>query len=334
MGTVVSRISGTGRHLPARVVRNDDLRVWMDTSDDWIATRTGIRERRWVDGNLGPADLAEPAARAALAAAGRTPADIDLVLFATLSPDLNFPGSGCLLQARLGMGTVPALDLRTQCTGFLYGLATADAWIRSGMARRVLLVGAEVHSSGLDLSDRGRDVAVLFGDGAGAVVVEASEDADGPRVIDTLLHADGRGAGFLMLEAPTSRMQPRLTVEMMAEGRHYPTMDGRNVYRHAVARMPEVARALLSRNGLTTADVDVLVPHQANRRINERVAQALDIPENRVVHTIEQWGNTTAASIPTALDLAVEDGRIQRGHRVLLLAFGAGLTWGASLVRW
>lgn len=334
MGTVVSRISGTGRHLPARVVRNDDLRVWMDTSDDWIATRTGIRERRWVDGNLGPADLAEPAARAALAAAGRTPADIDLVLFATLSPDLNFPGSGCLLQARLGMGTVPALDLRTQCTGFLYGLATADAWIRSGMARRVLLVGAEVHSSGLDLSDRGRDVAVLFGDGAGAVVVEASEDVDGPRVIDTLLHADGRGAGFLMLEAPTSRMQPRLTVEMMAEGRHYPTMDGRNVYRHAVARMPEVARALLSRNGLTTADVDVLVPHQANRRINERVAQALDIPETRVVHTIEQWGNTTAASIPTALDLAVEDGRIQRGHRVLFLAFGAGLTWGASLVRW
>jgi 3-oxoacyl-[acyl-carrier-protein] synthase-3 len=328
----VARIAGTGRHLPSRVVTNADLRAWMDTSDDWIVARTGIRERRWVEGDVGASDLAVPAARAAMEAAGVD--SVDLVLFSTLSPDINFPGSGCLLQAKLGLGTVPAMDIRTQCTGFLYGLTTAEAFIRAGMARTVLVVGAEVHSTGLDLSDRGRDVSVLFGDGAGAAVVVASDDADGPRILDSLLHAEGTGAELLMLEAPASRRQPRIDAAMLEAGAHYPRMDGRGVYRHAVVRMPEVARALLARNGYTAADVDVLVAHQANRRINERVAEELGIPEARVVHTIEHWGNTTAASIPSALDLAVRDGRVKPGNLVLLVAFGAGLTWGATLVRW
>ena len=287
-------------------------------------------------GDTGPAELAEHAARAALADAGRTPADVDMLLFATLSPDLFFPGSGCLLQARLGLGSVPSLDLRTQCTGFLYGLQVADSLIAAGAYRTVLLVGAEVHSTGLDVSTRGRDVAVIFGDGAGAAVLEpaaTTHDGSGPGVLDVLLHADGTGAELLMLEAPASGRSPRLTPAMLEEGRHYPRMDGPAVFRQAVTRLPEVARAILARNGLTVADVDLVVPHQANLRINTHVAEVLGIPPERIVHTVHVWGNTTAASIPTALDLAREDGRARPGMLVLMLAFGAGLTWGAALVR-
>lgn len=327
-----SRIVGMGHHLPSRVVTNDDLSAWMETSDEWIHQRTGIRERRWVDGDVGASELAEVAARQALEEAGLGPRDIDLILFATLSPDVFFPGSGCFLQARLGIPGTPAMDIRNQCTGFLYGLATADAYVRAGMARRVLVVGAEVHSSGLDISTRGRDVAVLFGDGAGAAVVA---ETDGPsRILDSELHADGRYAEILMVEAPASRTQPRLTAAMMEEGRHFPKMDGKAVFKHAVERLPEVIRSLLARNGLTLDDVAVLVPHQANLRINEMVARALQLPPERVVNNIQKYGNTTAASIPIALHEAVLDGRVKEGDLVLLAGFGAGLTWGATLVRW
>lgn len=327
-----ARIAGTGRFLPSRVVTNDALAARMDTSDAWIRARTGVEERRWVEGDVGPAELAEHAARAALTNAGRSLSDVDMVLFATLSPDLFFPGSGCLLQARLGLGSVPAMDLRNQCTGFLYGLQTADALVRAGLYRCVLLVGAEVHSSGLDVSTRGRDVAVLFGDGAGAAVITPTDDVD-TGILDVLLHADGAGAELLMLEAPASRSNPRLTPSMLEEGRHYPRMDGPAVFRRAVERLPEVAREILARNGLTVADVDLVVPHQANLRINLHVAQELGVPPEKVVHTVQRWGNTTAASIPTALDLAREDGRARPGSLVLMLAFGAGLTWGAALIR-
>ena len=295
-------------------------------------SRTGIRERRWVDGNVGAAELGEKAARQALDEAGLTPKDLDLVLFATLSPDLNFPGSSCLLQARLGIPGVATMDIRNQCTGFIYGLATADAFIRSGMMKNILVVGGEVHSSGLDVTTRGRDVAVLFGDGAGAAVVTAT-DGD-RRILDSELHADGRYAEILMVEAPASRIQPRLTKEMMDEGRHYPKMDGKAVFKHAVERLPEVTRSILARNGLTLADIALLVPHQANMRINEMVVRQLGFPPERVVHNIQKYGNTTAASIPIALHEAALEGRIQPGEIALLVAFGAGLTWGASLVRW
>lgn len=327
-----SRIAGLGRFVPARVVTNDDLGQWMETSGDWIVQRTGIRERRWVEGDVGPTDLAVHAAEQALAAAGCTARDLDMILFATLSPDINFPGSSCLLQARLGAPGIATLDLRNQCTGFVYGLAVADQFLRTGAMRRVLVVGAEVHSSGLDVSTRGRDVAVLFGDGAGAAVLEATE---GPaRILDTCLHADGRYAELLMLEAPASRKNPRLTAEMMEEGRHWPKMDGKAVFKHAVERLPEVAREILSKNGYTLDDVALIVPHQANLRINEMVTRLLGVPGDKVFQNIQRYGNTTAASIPIALSEAVEEGRVKQGDLVLLLAFGAGLTWAASLLRW
>jgi len=327
-----STLLGMGHYVPPRTVTNDDLAVLMETTDEWITQRTGIKERHWIEGDVGASELAEHASREALAEAGLTAADIDLILFATLSPDLNFPGSGCLLQARLGIVGVPAMDIRNQCTGFLYGLKTADAYIRSGLARNVLLVGSEVHSTGLDISTRGRDVAVLFGDGAGAAVIGASTDDS--RVIDTELHADGRFAEILMVEVPASRLNPRLTLEMMEAGRHYPKMDGRSVFKHACERLPEVIHSILKRNGYTLADVDVMVPHQANLRINEMVARQLGFPAEKVVHNIQRYGNTTAASIPIALHEAVQQGRVQKGQLVLLAGFGAGLTWGASLVRW
>ncbi len=329
---VRSRILGMGHHLPSRVVTNAELGQWMETTDEWIHQRTGIRERRWVEGNVGASELGELAARQALAEAGRAPEDVDLILFATLSPDLNFPGSGCLLGARLGIPGVAAMDIRNQCTGFLYSLSTADAMVRAGMARCVLVVGAEVHSTGLDLTTRGRDVSVLFGDGAGCAVVGP---ADGPSMIlDHQLHADGRFAEILMVEAPASRQMPRLTHQMLDEGRHFPKMDGKAVFKHAVEKLPQVVHTILGRNGYTLEDIALLVPHQANMRINELVARNLSLPAEKVVHNIQRYGNTTAGSIPIALHEAAQAGRIQRGDLVLLAGLGAGLTWGASLVRW
>ncbi len=327
-----STILGMGHFVPPRIVTNAELSVLMETTDEWITQRTGIKERHWIEGDVGASELAEHACRDALAEAELTPADIDLILFATLSPDLNFPGSACLLQARLGIPGVAAMDIRNQCTGFLYGLKTADAYLRSGLAKRVLLVGSEVHSTGLDITTRGRDVAVLFGDGAGAAVIGPTEGES--RVLDTELHADGRFAEILMVECPASRLNPRLTVEMMEQGRHWPKMDGRSVFKHAVERLPEVIHSILKRNGYTLSDVDVLVPHQANLRINEMVARQLGFPAEKVVNNIQKYGNTTAASIPIALHEAVQDGRVKKGQLVLLAGFGAGLTWGASLVRW
>jgi len=327
-----SRIAGMGHFVPERVVTNDDMKQWMDTSDEWIHQRTGIRERRWVEGDVGASELGEHAAREALAEAGIEAKDLDLILFATLSPDLNFPGSSCLLQARLGVPGIATMDIRNQCTGFLYGLSTADAFIRSGMMKNILVVGGEVHSSGLDMSTRGRDVTVLFGDGAGAAVLTAT-DGDS-RIIDHELHADGRYAEILMVEAPASRSNPRLTQEMIDRAAHFPKMDGKHVFKHAVERLPEVARSILARNNLTLDDVALLVPHQANMRINEMVVRQLGFPPEKVVHNIQKYGNTTAASIPIALHEAAQEGRIKTGEIVLMVAFGAGLTWGATLVRW
>lgn len=329
---VRSRILGMGHHVPERVVTNDDLAALMETSDEWIHQRTGIRERRWIEGNVGASELAEHAARQALAEAGKSAADVDMILFATLSPDLNFPGSGCLLGARLGIPGVAAMDIRTQCTGFLYSLATADAMVRSGLARCVLIAGAEVHSTGLDLSTRGRDVSVLFGDGAGCAVVGATDDES--MILDHELHADGRYAEILMVEAPASRHMPRLTPQMMEEGRHFPKMDGKAVFKHAVEKLPQVVHSILGRNGVTLADIALLVPHQANMRINELVARNLSLPPEKVVHNIQRYGNTTAGSIPIALHEAVLEGRVRKGDLVLLAGLGAGLTWGATLVRW
>ena len=330
---VRSYIAGIGFHVPERVVTNADLVQWMDTSDEWIQQRTGIRERRWVEHGVGASDLALEASRKALAAAGREAGQIDAIVYATLSPDHNFPGDGCFLGAKLGIPGVPALDVRNQCSGFLYGLSVADAWIRAGVYERVLLVGAEVHSSGLDISTRGRDVAVIFGDGAGAAVIEAT--ADETRGIHAIeLHADGRYAKQLWVEAPASKYQPRLTEAMLADGLHFPRMEGSAVFKHAVVRMPEVVRSVLEKAGIGPADLKLFVPHQANLRIAEAAQKALGLRDDQVFNNIERYGNTTAASIPIALCEGVAARGVRPGDWVALGAFGAGFTWAGAVLRW
>lgn len=330
-----ARILGMGCHVPDHVVTNADLEQRMDTSDEWIQQRTGIEQRRHVDCTTGAADLGAPAARQAMARAGVGPEDIDCLIVATLSPDVDMPSTACLLQELLDLPPGPAFDVRNQCSGFLYGLAIADKFVRTGAYDRVLLVGAEVHSTGLDLTTRGRDVGVIFGDGAGAVVI-GPEEREGKGILSTHLHADGTFAEKLWLQSPAGRDRPRLTPEMLdpEDTRLFPHMEGRYVFRHAVTRLPEVIQEALGAHGLTPADISLLVPHQANLRINQVVAAGLEIPDERVVNNIQRYGNTTGGSIPIALNEAFEAGRVQDGDLVCLAAFGAGFTWGAALIRW
>ena len=328
-----STILGIGSYVPERIVTNDDLAERMETSDEWIQKRTGIRERRFIEhSGIGASDLAVPAATSALEHAGIEAERIDAIIFATLSPDYTFPGSGCLMQRKMGLRDIPALDIRNQCSGFIYGLSVADAWIRAGVYEHILLVGAEVHSTGIDISTAGRDVAVLFGDGAGAAIIGPSRD-DNHGVLSVCLHADGKGAEELWIEAPASRLDPRITHEMLVEGRHYPKMNGRQVFRWAVAKMPEAAREAMEMAGLTIEDIDLLVPHQANRRINEVVGNQLGLDPEKVVHNIERFGNTTAATIPMALDAAIKSGRVPPETTVLMTTFGSGFTWAGAVCR-
>jgi 3-oxoacyl-[acyl-carrier-protein] synthase-3 len=330
--TLLSTIHGIGHYVPTRVVTNDDLSKMMTTSDEWIVQRTGIRERRFIEhSGIGASDLAIPATQMALEHAGLQVKDIDAIIFATLSPDHNFPGSGCFLGHKLGLPGVPALDVRNQCTGFLYGLSVADAWVRADVYEHVLVVGAEVHSTGVEFTDRGRDVAVLFGDGAGAAIVgRATREGQGLRSLK--LHADGSGARDLWLEAPASAYVPRLTPQMLEEGRHYPSMNGKQVFRWATEKMPEVVREVLTDAGIGADAIDLFVPHQANLRINQLVGQKLGIPESKTVHNIEKYGNTTAATIPLGLSEAWRQGRCKEGSNVLFAAFGSGYTWGAAVL--
>ena len=328
-------IKSTGRYVPDRLVTNDDLTQWMDTSDEWIEQRTGIKQRYWVpeEGGVGASDLGLEAAKLALDKAGWKPEDIDLIIFATLSPDIFFPGSGCLLQAKLGLETTPALDIRQQCTGFLYGLATADAYIRSNMYERILFVGAEVHSTGLDISTAGRDVTVIFGDGAAAVCLEAGEGDESVGVLSSALHAQGELAESLMLEAPASREMPRIDEQMLKDGKHYPHMDGKTIFKNALKRLPDVTHEALGMAGLELDDIDLFIPHQANLRINQFYQQSMKIPEGKVYNNIDKYGNTTAATIPLALDECIEKGMISSGSTLMFLGLGSGVTWGACVYR-
>ena len=328
-----ARILGTGSYLPEKIVTNTDLEKMMDTSDSWIQKRTGIRERRYVDPGVSTSDLGLQASQRALQSAGLVADDIDFIIFATLSPDYNFPGCGCLLQEKLGIDTVGALDVRNQCTGFIYSLAVADQFVRTGSYRHILVVGAEVHSTGLEMNTRGRDVAVIFGDGAGAVVVGRSEN-ENRRFLSNHLHSQGKYAKKLWIEAPTSHHHPRLTEKKLHDGRHYPYMDGRFVFKHAVERLQEAVREALVTNGLEVEDVKLLILHQANLRIAEAVVHLLKISPDRVFNNIQFYGNTTAASIPIALDEAVREHRVKEGEIVVLAAFGSGFTWGATVLRW
>ncbi len=327
-----ARILGTGRSLPSRVVTNADLTALMDTSDEWIVQRTGIRERRFVEPGTGASDLGVQAARAAIGRARLVPEDIQFIVFATLSPDYFFPGCGVFVQEKLGLDTIGALDVRTQCTGFLYGLSVAEAYVKAGFYDHVLVIGAEVQSTGLDMSTEGRDMSVLFGDGGGAAVIGPAEPGTG--ILSSHLHSEGRHARELMVEAPASIEHPRISREMLDARKHLGTMNGRSVFTHAVRRFPEVIQEALDANGMTVSDLSVVIPHQANLRITQAVAKALGIPQEKVFSNIEKYGNTTAASVPIALDECVEQGRIREGDIVCLAAFGSGFTWASSLVRW
>jgi len=326
-----AKITGTGMYVPERIVSNADLEKLMDTSDEWIRGRSGIVERRFVEPGTGPADLALNATEQALNNAGRQVQDIDFIIFATLSPEYFFPGSGCVLQAKLGLPGVGALDIRNQCTGFVYGLSIADQFIQSGMYKCILVVGAEVQSVGLKMTNEGRDTAVLFGDGAGAAIVEPSKDPD-RGILSSHLHADGRYVKELWLEHPGSLRRP-ITPDMLEDNSLYPFMDGRKVFKHAIVKFVSAIDEALAANAISRDDVKLVIPHQANLRITEAVAQRFGGIE-KVYSNIHKYGNTTAASIPIALHESLLENRFTDDDYLVLVAFGSGFTWASSLIKW
>jgi len=318
--------------VPPKVVTNDDLSKLMDTSDEWIVERSGIKERRYAEDGVGVSDLAVEASKKALAQAGLEPKDIDLIIFATLSPDYYFPGSGVLLQHKLGCRDIAAIDIRQQCSGFIYGLSIADQYIKTGQSERVLVVGAEIHSCGLDFSTRGRDVTVLFGDGAGVVILAPGEAGKG--ILSTHLHSDGGHFDKLWTPAPMACRHPRLSHEILDQGLHYPIMDGKFIFKMAIGKFAEIVEDALKANGYTLEDLDLFIPHQANLRISNMVGKKLGLPDEKVFNNIQKYGNTTAGSIPIAISEALEQGKIKEGSLVCLASFGSGLTWASALIRW
>lgn len=327
-----SQITGTGSFLPPRVVTNEELSAALNTSDSWVREKIGIHERRFVAPGVGPSDLALEASRNALEAAGKKASEVDGILFATATPDYCAPGSGVLLQKKLGCHRVPAWDVHNTSPGFLFALELGDSLIRSGKYSCLLVIGAEVHSTALDLTERGRMMSVIFGDGAGAVVLEPS---DGPHgIVATRLHSDGTHFDKLWCEAPGSVFHPRVTESMIKEGRTAPTMDGRFVFEQAVDCMSRVCEELLAENDVEPAEITHVIPHQANLRIIEAVAKKLNIPLDRVALTIDRYGNTSAASIPITLDETFRSKKIQKNDLILMTSFGSGLSWGSALMRW
>jgi len=333
--SVKTVITGTGHYAPPKVVSNFDLEKVMNTTDEWIVQRSGIRTRHYAEDGVGSKAMGLEAARRALADAKCAPAEIDFIVAATLSPDHYFPGIGVEIQNELGCGNIGALDVRAQCSGFLFALSVADQYIRTGTYKKILVVAAEVQSHNLDYSDDGRDMAVLFGDGAGAVVLEPSADGTGGHaILSTHLFGDGKHAKILSMDVPQSSKNPTFTSEIFEKKLYYPRMDGKRVFINAVERMPEAVQAALAANGLTVNDISVLIPHQANDRISLMVAQKLGIPVEKVIRNIERFGNTTAASIPIALDETVKEGRLKAGDLLILTAFGSGFTWASVAIRW
>lgn len=332
-----SEITGVGSYVPPKVVTNFDLEKLMETTDEWIQQRTGIVQRHWVDDNTSTSDLALQACHNALKNANMEAREIDMIIFATLSPDHDFPGTGCFLQAKLGVPEITVLDIRQQCTGFIYGISIADKFILSGSHKNILVVGAEVHSKGLDKTPNGRNVGVLFGDGAGAVVVSRRElvnEKTDSRIINSYLYADGNFAKELWIPAPGNALgSERISHQMLEEGIHFPQMNGKTVFVHATKRMAECLLHSCKEAGVTLDDIDVFLFHQANLRINSKVAEMLGIPESKVFNTIQNYGNTTAATIPLGMDDAMKAGVLKKGMLVASAAFGAGFTWASAVWR-
>ena len=332
-----SKIIGLGKYVPDNRVTNDDLSELMDTSHDWIVERTGIEERRFIskDSPEGTASMGVQAAEQAIERAGIHKDDIDLIVFATLSPDYYFPGSGVLVQDLMGIGTCPALDVRNQCSGFIYALSVADQYIRTGMYGNILVIGSEHHSGGLDLSTRGRTVSVIFGDGAGAAVVSRHDNLE-EGIQSTHLHSEGKHAKELSLIGPSTKKWVHEVFENYDpdDMDYHPYMNGQLVFKNAVVRFSEVILEALAKNNLEPSDIDMLIPHQANLRIAQFVQKKFGLRDDQVYNNIMRYGNTTAASIPIALCEAWEEGRIKTGDHVMLAAFGSGFTWGSSLIKW
>ena len=326
-------ITGTGHFVPPKVVTNFDLEKKMDTSDEWIRQRSGIVERRYVEPGVGSSDLAYEAALRAIEAAKIDKSEIDFIIAATLSPDHYFPGIGVIVQAKLGLSGIGALDVRNQCTGFIYALSVAEQYIKTHTFKKILLVASEVQSANLDYSDEGRDMAVLFGDGGGAVILEPNEKNDGRGILSTHLFSDGRYVSDLWMEKPSPKDNPTFAEEFFKKRRFFPEMNGRNVFKNASGKMPEAVRIALKHNGLSIEDVDYLIPHQANDRISLMVARNLKIPIEKVIRNIDRFGNTTAASIPIAMDEALKGRIIKDGDIVVLTAFGSGYTWGSAVIQ-
>ena len=345
-----SKIAGIGMYVPANIYTNDNLTRWMDTSDAWIQERTGIKERRFAHrSNETTATMGIEAAKIAMERAGTTAAEIDFIVFATLSPDYYFPGCGVLVQRALQMREVGALDVRNQCSGFIYALSAADQFIKTGMYKNILVIGSEKHSFGLDLSTRGRNVSVIFGDGAGAVVLQPTDD-EGQGILSTHLHSDGNDAEKLAMYNPGTHAnywkegladfddaemaQMFMSHAMIDKAQLFPNMDGQAVFKKAVVKFPEVILEALHANELQTTDLKLLIPHQANLRISQFVQQKLKLRDDQVYNNIQKYGNTTAASIPIALCEAWQEGKVNDGDLICLAAFGSGFTWASALLRW
>ena len=332
-----SRIAGIGHYVPENVVTNQDLTKIMDTTDEWIVERTGIHERRWIDPSTddSPSVMATKASRIAIKNAGLTPDDIDFIVLATLSPDYYFPGPGVMVQEQLGIREIGALDVRNQCSGFVYGLSVADQFVKTGMYKNVLVIGTENHSGGLDKTTRGRNVSVIFGDGAGAVVLQRCEEK-GKGILSTHLHSEGQHAKELALLGPnTAHWVDKIIEENNPEDlSYYPYMNGNFVFKHAVTRFAEVIDEALNANGYKSTDINLLVPHQANLRISQFIAHKMALREDQVYNNIMRYGNTTAASIPIALSEAWQEGKVKDGDLICLAAFGSGFTWASALIRW
>lgn len=346
-----SVITGVGYYVPEHVVKNEDLIQYMDTSDEWIRERTGIEERRYAHRTQETTTtMAVEASKKAIEHAGLTTADIDFIVFATLSPDYYFPGCGVLLQRALKMKEIGALDVRNQCSGFVYALSVADQFIKSGMYKNILVVGSEKHSFGLDFSTRGRNISVIFGDGAGAAILQASDSTE-RGVLSTHLHSNGDEAEILAMYNPGTHAnywkdtpfadfdkaeigQMFMSHSMIDHAQNFPYMDGQSVFKTAVVKFPEVIMEALNHNHLQPSDINLLIPHQANLRIAQFVQKKLQLRDDQVYNNIQRYGNTTAASIPIALAEAWEQGKIKEGDLVCLAAFGSGFTWGSALIRW
>ena len=333
-----SKIIGLGKYVPDNVVTNDDLSTMMDTNDAWITERTGIKERRWVKPGSGDttATMGVKAAKIAIERSGLDKNDIDFIVFATLSPDMYFPGPGVQVQHALNIKTVGALDVRNQCSGFVYAISVADNFIKTGMYKNILVIGSELHSHGLDKTTRGRGVSVIFGDGAGAAVLTREEDTT-KGILSTHLHSQGEHAEELVLVAPG--MGKRWVNDIIAENNpddesYFPHMNGQFVFKNAVVRFSEVIMEGLTKNGLEKEAIDMLVPHQANLRIAQFIQRKFGLSDDQVFNNIQKYGNTTAASIPIALTEAWEEGKVKEGDTVVLAAFGSGFTWGSVIIKW